>query len=284
MKIGYLGPAGSFSHLAAINLHSSQQASLNELDYISFPTITALVESISASHLDSAVLPVENSLAGGVGETLDALLKYNGAYINREYILNIEHNLLAKEEIELSKIKKLVSHPMSFAQCGDFVRVHCPNAETEPCASNSQAAIFTAESKDASVAAIAPEFCAKLYNLKIIKKAINDSHNNATRFWLLKDKPAEYDESESAKTSIIFQIIDEPGSLYKILKAFAENNINLSRIESRPSKNLLGSYLFCVDCNAHREDDNFIKAMRELSLFFNYYKWLGSYPVSRGLK
>ncbi|MBU6197364.1 MAG: prephenate dehydratase [Cyanobacteria bacterium REEB446] len=284
MKIGYLGPAGSFSHLAAINLHNHLTASSEELDFISFPTITNLVETISVSKLDSAVLPVENSLAGGVGETLDALLKHNGAYVTKEYILNIEHNLLAKNDVELSKISKLLSHPMSFAQCGDFVRVHCPAAETEPCASNSQAAILASQASDDTVAAIAPEFCAKLYNLKIIRKAINDSHNNATRFWLLKDKPAEFIPDEASKTSIIFQIIDEPGSLHKILKAFADNDINLSRIESRPSKNLLGSYLFCVDCNAHREDQNFIKAMRELSLFFNYYKWLGSYHISRSTK
>lgn len=284
MKIGYLGPAGSFSHLAAINLHNHLLNSSEELDFVSFPTITALVETVSASKIDAAVLPVENSLAGGVGETLDALLKYNGAYINKEYILDIEHNLLAKQDIELANISKILSHPMSFAQCGDFVRNHCPNAETEPCASNSQAAILASQNDDNGVAAIAPEFCAKLYNLKVIRKAVNDSHNNATRFWLLKDKPADYVPDEAAKTSIIFQIVDEPGSLYKILKALADNNINLSRIESRPSKNLLGSYLFCVDCDAHREDVHFIKAMRELGLFFNYYKWLGSYPISRGEK
>jgi len=283
MKVGYLGPAGSFSHLAAINLHN-QTTSIEEFEFISFSTITNLVETVSASKIDAAVLPVENSLAGGVGETLDALLKYNGAYINQEYILNIEHNLLSKHDIELNQITKIYSHPMSFAQCGDFVRNSCPLAETEPCASNSQAAILASQSDERGIAAIAPEFCAKLYDLKIIKKAVNDSHNNATRFWLLKDKPAEHSVDEPSKTSMIFQIIDEPGSLYKVLKAFADNNINLSRIESRPSKNLLGSYLFCVDSNAHREDANFIKAMRELSLFFNYYKWLGSYPVSRGAK
>ena len=120
MKIAFLGPSGSFSHIAAINLASKEFNIVNDIEFISKPTITSLVEAISNSEVDQSVLPVENSLAGGVGETLDALLKYNGAYINKEYLLSIKHCLLSKEEIALNKIEKIVSHPMSFAQCGDF--------------------------------------------------------------------------------------------------------------------------------------------------------------------
>ena len=155
----------------------------------------------------------------------------------------------------------------------------------EPSASNSQAAIDANNTKENTLsAAVAPEFCAKLYDLKILQREINDSKNNITRFWLLSNTPSEYIEGQEGKTSIIFQIIDEPGSLFRVLKAFADHGINLSRIESRPSKNLLGSYLFCVDCNAHRDEEKFVTAMRDLSMYFNYYKWLGSYHTSSNPK
>ncbi len=281
MKIAFLGPSGSFSHIAAINLATSEFDVVTNTEFVSMPTITSLVEAISNSQVDQAVIPVENSLAGAVGETLDALLKYNGAYINKEYLLSIKHCLLSKSDQDLNKIEKIISHPMSFAQCGDFIRANCPNAVMEPSPSNSKAAIDANNSlEDDYTAAIAPEFCAKLYNLKILRKAINDSQNNITRFWLLSNTPSDYIEGKDAKTSIIFQIVDEPGSLHRVLKAFSDHGINLSRIESRPSKNLLGSYLFSVDCNAHRDEEKFVTAMRDLSMYFNYYKWLGSYHIS----
>ena len=281
MKIAYLGPSGSFSHIAAINLATNELNILDDLEFVSKPTITSLVESISSSQADQAVIPVENSLAGGVGETIDALLKFNGVFINKEYLLSIKHCLLAKENYSLSEIEKVLSHPMSFAQCQDFINANCPNLVMEPSASNSQAAIDAAQNaNEQKLAAIAPEFCAKLYDLKVLKKEINDSQNNVTRFWLLSNKPSDYIEGKAAKTTMVFQIVDEPGSVSKGLKSFADHGVNLSRIESRPSKNLLGSYLFCVDCNAHRDEEHFATAMRDLSIFFNYYKWLGSYHLS----
>lgn len=285
MKISFLGPSGSFSHIAAINLASSEFNVVTDIEFVSMPTITSLVEAISSSQVDQAVIPVENSLAGSVGETLDALLKYNGAYINKEYLLSIKHCLLSKADQDLNKIEKIISHPMSFAQCGDFIRAYCPNAVLEPSASNSKAAIDASKSSEGDLtAAVAPEFCAKLYDLKVLHKAINDSPNNITRFWLLSKTPSEHIEGKDAKTSIIFQIVDEPGSLHKVLKAFSDHGINLSRIESRPSKSLLGSYLFSIDCNAHRDEEKFVTAMRDLSMYFNYYKWLGSYHVSSSPK
>jgi prephenate dehydratase len=166
---------------------------------------------------------------------------------------------------------------MSFAQCGEFLRSNLTKAELEPCASNSAAAQNLKDLKQKNIAAIAPEFCASIYDLKILRAGINDLNNNQTRFWLLSKDSSLKLASRPEKSSLVFQIIDEPGSLFNILKAFTKHQVNITRIESRPAKDSLGSYLFCIDFAASREDERFSNIMKEVSMYFNYYRWLGSY-------
>ncbi len=269
MKIGYLGPEGSYSHIAALDVFQRQG------ELLGAKTITDLVEDLQNNKYDIAMVPIENSIAGGVNETIDALLRSSDIYITEEYTLDINHCLLAIAPIELSKITNVHTHTMSFGQCRDYLRKHCPQANLELNSSNSKAAERVSEMQNPTHAAIAPELCSKLYKLEVIAKGINDEQNNKTRFWVISKRVSP--PSGRDKTSIVFQTVDEPGSLERILRIFSDSAINLTRIESRPSRTKLGEYSFCVDFKGHKEDDKVNQALRKAQLYFSFYKWLGSY-------
>ncbi len=269
MKIGYLGPEGSYSHIAALDVFQGQG------DLIGAKTITDIIEDLQADKYATAIVPVENSIAGSVHETTDAMLRSKDIYINEEYTLDINHCLLAVAPIELVKITNVHTHTMSFGQCRDYLRKHCPQANLELSSSNSKAAERVSELANPTHAAIAPELCSKLYKLVVIAKGINDEENNKTRFWVISKRASP--PSGKDKTSIVFQTVDEPGSLERILRIFAEAGINLTRIESRPSRTKLGEYSFCVDFKGHKEEDKVNQALRKAQLHFSFYKWLGSY-------
>jgi prephenate dehydratase len=273
-KIAYLGPEGSFSHIAAQTVFGKEDS--NKL--ISGASITGLLEELEQGDFDLIIIPVENSLAGGVSETVDRLIKAENIYINYEFILPITHCLLAHAGTETQKIKIIYAHSMSFAQCRDYLRKNLPDTVLEPCSSNSMAAKRISEYKNSkTIAAIAPELSAELYKLSILAKGINDEVNNRTRFWILSRNPNGEIDSKKVKTTIIFETKDEAGSLNRILNGFAEKNINLSRIESRPSRRDLGEYLFHVDLDINQEDKNFIETISKLKRHFSFYKCLGSY-------
>jgi len=269
MKIGYLGPEGSYSHIAALDVFQRQG------DLIGAKTVTDLIEDLQKNIYDIAIVPIENSIAGSVNETTDALLRSNDIYITEEYTLDINHCLLAPAQTALNEINSVHAHTMSFGQCRDYLRKHCPNASLELTSSNSQAAEKVSQLNNPKHAAIAPELCAKLYNLTVIAKGINDEANNKTRFWVISKRASP--ASGKDKTSIVFQTIDEAGSLERILRIFAEAGINLTRIESRPSRTKLGEYSFCLDFKGHKEDDKVNQTLKKAQLYFSYYKWLGSY-------
>lgn len=273
-EIAYLGPEGSFSHIAAEKaFHADSEHIL-----IPRPSITGLLEELELGKYNSIIIPVENSLAGGVSETVDKLISAENIFINNEFILPITHCLLAHSEAELSKIRMIYAHSMSFAQCRNYLRKTLPESVLEPCSSNSMAAKRISEYKNSkTIAAIAPELSAKLYGLNILAKGINDETNNMTRFWILSNKPNEKITSKNIKTTIIFETKDEPGSLNRILNGFAEKNINLTRIESRPSRKNLGEYLFHVDLDIDNESEDFLESINKLKRYFSFYKCLGSY-------
>lgn len=277
MKVAYLGPEGSYTHISAKNIFATKP----KVTLVPFKTITDVIEAIAKRKVDNAVIPVENSIEGGVSETLDSLLNVEQVYVTNEYVLPINHCLVAVDESALEEITHIYAHPQSFAQCRDFLRKNCSHVEKEIRSSNSAAAKAVSQLNDSPenivAAAIAPDLCAEIYNLKVLKQSINDEKNNVTRFWVLSQEPSE--PSGSDKTTLIFKVKDEPGSLVRILKYFAEAEINLSRIESRPSKKNLGEYTFCLDINIHKEDDRFAEVMKKVKLYFSYCKWLGSYSL-----
>jgi len=260
---GVLGPEGTFSEQAAtkwIDLPST---------FRYFDDIAEIVSSVGKS-IDLGVIPVENSLEGSVGSTLDALLKYPVTIVG-EINLPVRHCLLAKS----GTIRTVASHPQAIAQCRRFLHDHFSDADIQVTASTAQAARFA--STHDGVAAIASEETALRYGLDILFRDIQESNENHTRFIVLgTDTPAPTGQD---KTSIIVDLRkDRPGALYELLGEFASRNINLTKIESRPTKKALGDYLFYIDLEGHIHDDKIRDAMQSIRGMVAMIKVLGSYP------
>ncbi|MDA0771476.1 MAG: prephenate dehydratase [Cyanobacteria bacterium] len=277
MQVSYLGPEGSYTHIAA-------QKVFNGADLIPSSTITNIVHDLAVGLVDRAIVPVENSIAGGVAETIEALQQSEDIYVIQEFILPIDHCLLALPSFDKSKLaqtQKIRAHHMALGQCMDYIRNNLPNVEILPSSSNSSAAkaLKANEAQNPNQVVIASELCAEIYGLDLIAKAINDSDINETRFWILSKNLEDFNPAAKNKTTILFQTKDAPGSLQVILRLFAVNNVNLSRIESRPAKKNIGEYLFLVDFDLHKEDPRYDTLVRQVRQHFSYFKWLGSYSL-----
>ncbi|MBI3591404.1 MAG: prephenate dehydratase [Candidatus Melainabacteria bacterium] len=272
--IGYLGPEGSFTHQALIaflaKINSNSQV-------VSFTTITQIVDSVNSGKIKSGIAPIENSIEGGVGETLDVLIRTSQKItINHEVIIPIEHCLITKTK-NLSEVKKVIAHTQALSQCQTYIKRFLPEAELEPVTSNSTGVKIVSESTNGAVAAIGPEMASKIYNVPIYEKGINDEKENFTRFVIVGTETMT--SSGKDKTTIAFGVpYDKPGTLVGVLNSFAKEKVNLSRIESRPSRKALGEYIFYVDLEAHRDDLPLKKALSEIVSEFSFYRWLGSYP------
>ena len=268
-SLAYFGPAGTYTEEAALLYDSS--ANLQP-----FPTIAAVGQAVSSQVTDEGVVPIENSLEGSVTFTLDLLIREPQLSIYQEVVLPINHYLMANPGTRESEIQVIYSHPQSLAQCREFLEERFPNAQQVASLSNSTAVSDMKESVLAA-AAIAPRRAAELYNVEIIGAEVQDIANNVTRFAVLarQDHPPTGDD----KTSICFSFEkDEPGILYRSMGEFAERNINLVKIESRPTRQSLGEYIFLIDCTGHREDPGLKAAIESLSRTASMLKVLGSYP------
>lgn len=294
MKIGYLGPEGSYTHIAATKACKDLELEDSSFDFVGVESTLGLIELIEdiGGHIDYGVLPIENSIEGSVRETIDRLVDTDNVYINQELKIPIKHCLLTHSlEVEdLSKVTQVFAHPMSFAQCRNFLKEYYPNARHVTCASNSAAARIVAneyKDSDEMVAAIGSEFNSELYNLKIAAREINDEKSNETRFWLVSRNPVTElgkqkladKKRETYKTTVVFQAKDKPGALIDVLTYISGAGINMTRIESRPSRKVLGEYMFHVDMAIHREDDVFVNTVSEIKKHLSFYKCLGSYNV-----
>ena len=219
-------------------------------------------------------MPIENSIEGPVGLTLDLMVHDYDLKIKREIIIPISHNLLINPGAEIEDIKTVYSHIQALSQCRKFTQEMGVVVNSTP--STSAAAEMVKGKKDSG--AIGTRRAAEIYGLKIAAKNIQDYENNVTRFIVI-DKN-DYERTGNDKTSIVFSILeDKPGGLYEILEVFAENNINLTKIESRPSKEKLGSYIFFVDFEGHRTDKQIGNILNIIRSKLEYIKVLGSYPT-----
>lgn len=270
MKIGYLGPEESYTHIAARKAFIANK----NAEYLKYLSISEVIEKLEANEIDAGIVPIENSVEGSVNETMDALLNAEGIYITNEYIMPIRHCLLNKAG---SEIEKIYAHPQTFAQCRNYLKEKYPKAQLENASSNSAATEYIAGEDNNRLAAIAAKSSAEAYGLQLIDKDINDEPNNETRFYILTKSPSA--PTGKDKTTLVFVIKDEPGTLINVLKHFAELNINLSKIESRPSKKQLGEYIFYVDLDIHKEDDKYTEALKHVRLNLSYHRWLGSYSL-----
>ena len=272
--IGYLGPEGSFTHQALVEYLKKIKNPSEQIT--SYQTISQIIDLVSAGKIKNGIVPVENSIEGSVGETLDQLIRTSQKVtINYEVIIPIEHCLITRKK-SFSEIKKVIAHTQALSQCKDYLKRFLPEAVLEPITSNSLAVKVVSELND-SLAAIGPEMAARIYDVPVFEKAINDEKENFTRFGLIgTETPVQTGKD---KTTIAFGVpYDKPGTLVGVLNSFSKEKINLSRIESRPSRKTLGEYIFYVDLEAHRNDAPLKKALSEIASEFSFYRWLGSYP------
>ena len=268
-RLGYLGPAGTNTELACL----AYDAAAARVPYPSIPEVGDAVESGS---VDEGVVPIENSVGGSVSVTLDLLAHGSGLAIRNELVSPITHSLLAREGTKLADIRVIYSHPQALDQCRVYVAGKLPDAE--PVASlSTSAAVEEMLAADVPSAAIATERAGELYGAHVLERGIEDFPNNMTRFVVLAE--TDHPRTGDDKTSICFSFDDDaPGILYSVLGEFATRGINLAKIESRPTREALGSYIFLVDLEGHRDDEFIEAALREVERQTSTLKVFGSYP------
>ncbi len=272
IKVAYLGPEGTFTHLAALR-HFGSSAS-----YVPVESIKATFDAVESNKAEYGLVPIENSNEGVVSYTLDMFMD-SDLMIAAETLLEISHNLVSKSG-EKDKIKKIYSHPQATAQCRGWLERNMPGIHVFEATSTSRAAEIAA--KDEASAAIASELAAKLYDLNFVERRIEDNKKNYTRFLMIsRDYPSK---TGNDKTSIMFSLKDRPGALYESLQAFKESNINLTKIESRPSKRRAWEYIFFADMDGHMEDERVREAIEKTKENCLYLKHLGSYPIDKSLE
>jgi chorismate mutase/prephenate dehydratase len=269
LKVSCLGPLATFTHLAALRHFGSSAA------FVPVDSIKKVFENVESGKAEYGVVPIENSNEGVVSYTLDMFMD-SDLKVVAEIILQVAHNLISKQT-DRTKIRKVYSHPQALAQCRGWLESNMPGVPMREATSTANAAELASKEKD--TAAIASELAARIYDLSILEKNIEDSRNNVTRFLVIsKDFPPK---TGNDKTSIMFSIKDRPGSLYSILLPFKRAKINLTKIESRPSKRRAWEYIFFVDMEGHIEDKKVSRAIEALKEGCLYLKILGSYPQGR---
>lgn len=267
LTIAYLGPEATFTHQAAIRRFGTS------LQYVPRKTIADVFNDVSRGRADYGVVPVENSTEGVVTHTLDMFID-SDLKIVAQIVLPIQHCLVAK--CRRNQIKRLYTHPQALGQCRLWVQNNLPQVEIVDTSSTTRAAELAASEPNA--AAIASILAAEKYKLNVLAIDIQDSAENATRFLVLGRQCPE--PTGNDRTSLLFSIQDRVGALYEALAAFRKYKINMTKIESRPSKRKAWEYYFFVDCDGHIKDKRVAKAIEMLQKQCNFVKILGSYPNS----
>jgi chorismate mutase/prephenate dehydratase len=269
MKVAFLGPQATFTHVAAM-----QQFGFSA-QLVPQKSIPAVFDEVLRGRAHYGVVPVENSTEGVVSHTLDMFME-SDLKINAEILLGISHDLLSRSG-RLEEVRKVVSHPQALAQCRKWLEENLPDIPLVDVASTALAAQMAAE--DETAAAVASEMAATLYGLQVLKPKIEDNPNNFTRFLVIGAKTPE--RTGRDKTSVMFSTKDEPGILYRMLEPFSKRGINLSKIESRPMKKKAWEYIFFLDMEGHIAEEGVSAAIEELRGYCQFLKVLGSYPRAR---
>ena len=269
LRVAYLGPEGTNSHDAAL-AHYSESAS-----FVPFPDIPAAVAAVAALLVDQAIVPIENSTEGSVTVTLDLLIAPGAPPVVGEMVLPVRHHLIARPGTRREDVERVISIGQASAQCRGYLREHLPGAQVFPAVSTAAAVAACVHSD--RLAAIGTEAAARLYGMEVIDAGIEDNADNATRFVILGREPSGTTGRD--RTSLVFSLpADRPGGLLAALRPFAERGINLSRIESRPTKATLGNYWFLIDCEGHLDDPPVAEAVAEVRSIAVELRVLGSYP------
>jgi prephenate dehydratase len=269
-RVGFQGEHGAYSEEATFSHFSTV------VNTIPFKTIREVFNLTEAGEIDYGVVPIENSIEGSVYETYDMLLTSSVKVVG-EIVLRIVHCLIALPSSKIADIKTVYSHPQALAQCRGFVA----SLQVEPVVTYDTAGSvkMISEKKLIDAAAIASERAARLYGMNILAKGIEDYGRNYTRFLIISKN--ETRRTKDSKTSIIFSVQHIPGSLYRALEVFAREKINLTKIESRPTRQRPWEYYFFLDFEGHREDRRCTKVLSELARKTIFLKVLGSYPKTK---
>ncbi|MCH9055160.1 prephenate dehydratase [Parathermosynechococcus lividus] len=273
-RLGYLGPVGTYSEEAAQRYAQWQQG--EPIDLVPFSTIAGCLEALAIAQLDLALVPSENSVEGSVNSTLDSLWRLDKLHIQYAFDLPILHAFVAQTP-RLEEIRTVYSHPQALGQCQRWLQHMLPHAQQCPVASTADGLQYVAQS--ATVGAIASVRAAQLHQLPIVATNIQDLADNCTRFWVVSRQQGNgWPTTSSTHTSIAFSLkANQPGALLKVLQLFSDRQINLSRIESRPSKRALGDYLFFVDLEVNGQPAIVAECLEALTAVTDVLKIFGSY-------
>jgi chorismate mutase/prephenate dehydratase len=267
LKIAYLGPEGTWTHQAAIKKFGHSVA------YSSQPNFAEVFDQVTRRQADYGVVPIENSTEGAVSHTLDLFVD-SPLQICAQILLRIENGLMAS--IPREQIKTLYSHPQVFGQCRNWILRNFPEADLVEVSSTTRAAQLARDNAAQGAAALGGALAAEMNGLEMLESSIQDRATNTTRFLVIGEKTCP--PTGKDRTSILFAIHDRPGSLVRALQAFDQFQINMSKIESRPSKRKDWEYVFYVDLSGHCDDPELKNAIEELEKHCSMVKLLGSYP------
>lgn len=277
LRVGFLGPPGTFTEQALLS-----QADLAAAELVPYSGMAEVLRATEAGEVDYGFVAIENSIEGTVNVTSDTLAFEVDLLIQREVVLNIQQHLMAVPGAALADIAEVVSIPHATAQARDFLHRELPGVRTRAVSSTAEAARSVAEAGDPSVAAIGNQLAASIYGLTVIAPDIEDHADNQTRFVLVRPHVVPSPTGHDKTSIVVAQRADRPGSLVAILQEFAARRINLTRLESRPTKKALGDYCFLLDMEGHVADDVVADCLRALRTKHGDVKFLGSYPSEVG--
>ena len=275
--IGYLGPPGTFTEQA---VHS--QPDLGRMRHRPLGSIAEVLGAVAGGEVDLGLVAIENMIEGSVTATIDALAFDTDLLIQREIVMGVNLNLLVKPGGRLDQVERISSYPVAYAQCRSYLNEHFPGVPFRAANSTADAARELAEGDDAATAVIATRRSAEVYGLEVLAAGIEDRPKNQTRFVLVGSDGITPPSGHDKTSMLIYQRTDAPGSLIGILQEFAARAINLTSLQSRPTKAGLGHYCFLVDCEGHVADELVADALRNLMMKTARVKFLGSYPSAYG--
>ncbi len=273
--MAFFGPAATFTHEALLS-----QADLATADLRPFGTITGVLEAVADGSVDLGFVPMENAIEGTVSATIDGLIFDVDLYVQREVVMDIHLHLMAKPGVTIDQITQVASYPHALAQCQKYLAAQLPKAEQVAANSTADAARVLGESESTAAAAISPRLAAERYGLAILAEDVEDHPENQTRFVAVARQRVPSPTGHDKTSIVCFQRADHPGSLHGILGQFAARNINLTKLESRPTKQGLGDYCFVIDLSGHVGDEVIADCLRDLHASLAGVKFLGSYPAA----
>ncbi|KPK47434.1 MAG: hypothetical protein AMJ77_03125 [Dehalococcoidia bacterium SM23_28_2] len=267
-RIAFLGPPGTFSEEAALHYDSSAQL-------LPFASVAAVAAAVDSGMAEEGVVAIENSIEGSVTDTLDILIHESRLSIRRELVLPVGHCLLVRPGMQTADVKVILSHPQALGQCRRFVERCFPKAEIVAALSTAAAVEDMVGRENA--AAIATRRAAELYSAEILAHDIQDRSDNLTRFVVLAE--SDHPPTGNDKTSLAFSFADDrPGLLVSVLQEFSSRDINLTKVESRPTKERLGEYIFLLDLAGHRSEGPVAEALEGIKAQSSLFRIFGSYP------